>query len=85
MQRQQQSQQTKVDHHPWNDASISTKTNDPVSLFGKRGRGDFQEPRSCVYAVPVTEDTHALILSGVYYTMPESLTSIITHRSIPAR
>lgn len=22
MQRQQQSQQTKVDHHPWNDASI---------------------------------------------------------------
>lgn len=42
-------------------ASISTKTqNDLGSLFWEEGGGGrfFQEPRSRVYAVPVTEDTH---------------------------
>lgn len=59
--RQQRSQRTKVEHRPWNDASFSFYKTQTIlgHCFGKKGEGRFfQEPRSCVYAVPVTEDAH---------------------------
>lgn len=64
-------------------ASISTKTQTILGhCFGKKGEGRFfQEPRSCVYAVPVTEDAHAErpILSGVYTTQCTSHYSPLSH------
>lgn len=85
MHRQQQSQRTKVEHRPWNDASFYfyKDTNDLGSLFWEEGGGEIF-PRAtlpCLCRTGHRRRTHTErpILTGVYTTQCTSHYSPLSH------
>lgn len=85
MHRQQQSQRTKVEHRPWNDASFYfyKDTNDLGSLFWEEGGGEIFPratlPCLCRAGHRRRTLTQRPILSGVYTTQCTSHYSPLSH------